>query len=64
MKGEARMALDSKYYCYSDSGGTFTDTFIMTDGELSAGTADAAPGAFFGGLLDFEGKALPERMLK
>lgn len=58
------MASDVKYYCYSDSGGTFTDTFVMTDqGEFFAGKASTTPESLDGGHLDSVKNAVTERNL-
>lgn len=47
------MSKKGKYYCYSDSGGTFTDTFVMTDtGEFFSGKASTTPASLEGGHID------------
>jgi len=44
------MNANDKYYCYSDSGGTFTDTFVMTDkGEFFSGKASTTSASLEGG---------------
>lgn len=47
------MGGEKKFYCYSDSGGTFTDTFVMNeDGDFFSGKASTTPDSLDGGHLE------------
>ncbi|MFB3813386.1 MAG: hydantoinase/oxoprolinase family protein [Terriglobales bacterium] len=57
------MGTDAKYYCYSDSGGTFTDTFVMTDqGEFFSGKASTTPGSLDGGHINSVANAVTDNL--
>ena len=58
------MSNNVKYYCYSDSGGTFTDTFVMTDqGEFFSGKASTTPARLDGGHINSVENAVTEHNL-
>ncbi len=57
------MGTSAKYYCYSDSGGTFTDTFVMTtEGEFFSGKASTTPGSLEGGHIDSVNNAVADNL--
>lgn len=58
------MSRGKSYYCYSDSGGTFTDTFVMSDdGEFFSGKAPTTSHSLDGGHLASVEDAVTKRNL-
>lgn len=62
---EASMREKTKFYCYSDSGGTFTDTFVMTDqGAFFSGKASTTSLSLEGGHIHSIENAVTDHNLK